>query len=369
MEKMTIDLRMINNSGIGTVIQNLLPYFVKEFDVVGIGDKSILKNFSWYNNVKIIESKAAIYSISEQVKLFLKNKESNIFLSPHYNVPVFPIKANKRFVIIHDVYHLAFSNTLSFKQKIYANFMINRAVKLSDKIFTVSEFSKSEIIKFTKAKEGDIIVAPNGIDTSKFSHSISLNDELLIQKKYNLPENYILFVGNFKPHKNLINLLFAFNKLQDELQDYKLVVVGKKEGLITKDNESEEYLISNPKLFKKVVFTNYIHPDELNVIYKKASVFVFPSLYEGFGIPPLEAMASGCPVVSSDRASLPEVCGNAAMYINPLDPEDIYKKIKLMILNKNIRRDFISKGFSQIHKFNWEITAKTYLKYLRKGSH
>lgn len=369
MERMTIDLRMINNSGIGNVIQNLLPYFISEFEITGIGNKSILQKFSWSKNIKIIESNSPIYSVSEQLDLFLKSEKSDIFISPHYNIPLLPVKAKKRFVIIHDVYHLAFRKTLSLKQKIYATFMINKAIKLSDRIFTVSEFSKSEIIKYTNAQKEELIVAPNGIDFAKFNKSVLPKDELLIRKKFNLPNKYLLFVGNLKPHKNLINLLHAFNKLNNEMPDYKLVVVGKKEGLITKDSGSEEYLNNHRGLSNKIIFTNYINYDELQIIYKNASVLVFPSLYEGFGLPPLEAMASGCPVISSDRASLPQVCGDAALYIDPLDPEDIYQKIKLMILDNNLRKTFIAKGFNQTHKFTWDRAANIYLDNFKMELH
>ena len=152
MNSLAIDVRMWNSSGIGTYIKNIVPFLVDNFNVFLLGNNNEIKNYGFYDKVKVVECNSSIYSIKEQFELFNKIPKCDIFWSPHYNVPLLPIKGKKRVVTIHDVYHLAFYNSLSLKQKLYANTLINHAMKNSDMIFTVSEFSKQEIIRYTKAE-------------------------------------------------------------------------------------------------------------------------------------------------------------------------------------------------------------------------
>ena len=286
-----IDCRMINHSGIGTYIRNLIPYFIEKYDTVLLGDPDELIGFNAKN---IISLKSKIYSIAEQIELFRKVPKCELFWSPHYNIPLLPIMSNHRVVTIHDVYHLAFYNELSRKQKIYAKLVINAAVKLSDKVITVSTFSKNEIIKYTGCKPGVIAVVYNGVDQFKKD---TFNRD--VNAVYNLPLNYILFVGNVKPHKNLKVLLKAYLLLSDELkQQYKVVIVGKRDGFLTGDEELTRWINTHPEIQADIVFTGYVANDDMDVIYQNASLFVFPSVYEGFGLPPLEAMLNNCPVIA-----------------------------------------------------------------------
>jgi glycosyltransferase involved in cell wall biosynthesis len=166
-----------------------------------------------------------------------------------------------------------------------------------------------------------------------------------------MPGKFLLFVGNVKPHKNLINLLRAYEILLQSRKDYELVIVGKKEGFITGDKEVFEFVEGNKLLNEHIIFTGHIENRELYNYYRKASVFIFPSLYEGFGLPPLEAMICGCPVIASDLTAIPEICGEAVLYINALDPADIADKINLIIDDKSLRDEFIQKGNKQVTKF------------------
>ena len=347
MIKIAIDARMINHSGIGTYMKNLLNVLIVDYHLVLLGIPSEIQKHINSDKIDIIEFNSPIYSISEQIIFPAKIPNCDIFLSPHYNIPLFPIKAKRRVVIINDANHLAFYNQLSFKQKLYSKFMMKAAVSISDKIITISEFSKSEILKYLNVDTKKISVVHFGIDPSIIESELHY-----IPSFNNIPDKFLLYVGNIKPHKNLINLLKAFEIILSSHSDYKLIIVGKKEGFITGDNEVFKMVENNRLLNDNIIFTGYIENRELYNYYKSASLFVFPSLYEGFGIPPLEAMICGCPVIASDITAIPEICGDAILYVNPFEPNDIAEKVNILIDNKNLRDEFIIKGKLQVSKFS-----------------
>lgn len=355
MAKISIDARVINNSGVGTYLQNLILNLIKNHELILLGNKKEILRFPWAERTKIINFNSPIYSISEQLLAPFKIPKSEIHLTPFYNIPILPIKAKKRLVIIHDVYHLAFNSSLSPLQRLYSKFMFYSAVNLSDHIITISEFSKSEILKYEKIDEKKISIVYFGFSFKEYSGSALSYEQL--KKKYEMNEKYILFVSNVKPHKNLYNLLQALDIILKKNIKLKLIVAGEYKNLITVDNRSVELLNNNPMLKRNVTFTGYVEKDELVSLYKNASCFVFPSLYEGFGIPPLEAMAYGCPVIASNKASIPEVCGNSVLYINPDDINDIVEKISTIISNPNIAAKLIAKGKENIKRFSEEAFA------------
>jgi glycosyltransferase involved in cell wall biosynthesis len=158
-----------------------------------------------------------------------------------------------------------------------------------------------------------------------------------------LAENYILYVGNFYPHKNLKRLVLAFRKLIRETNaDYSLVLVGG-------NNYSEE---------DKIIITGYVDDNRLNNLYRRADLYVFPSLYEGFGLPALEAMKRGVAVVSSNASCLPEILGDAAMYFNPHSIDDIAEKIKKVLFDKDLKNNLIKRGFERLRNYDWRKTAE-----------
>ncbi len=349
MVDVAIDARMINHSGIGTYIRNLVPNLVNKYNLILLGNREILTRFSWSETVRIIDCKSRIYSLKEQLEIPLKIPACDIFICPHYNVPVLPVKARKKIVIIHDVYHLAFSDQLSLLQKLYSRFLINYALTHFDKTVTISRFSESEIVKYTGINREKLTVLYPGFNFK--SATLNKDKEDLIRKKYSLPERFILFVGNIKPHKNLKNLLLAYKILLDRNIKIKMVATGKKEGFIVSDEGIKTIMNENKVLADNVLFTGYIDGDLLPGIYKMADVFVFPSFYEGFGIPPIEAMAAGTPVIVSREASLPEVCGDAALYCDASAPKDIADKIEMMLTQENLRNDLIKKGKLNVTRF------------------
>jgi glycosyltransferase involved in cell wall biosynthesis len=351
---MLFDVRMMNSSGIGSYIKALLPAICENFDTVLLTeDTATLENLPV--KCKISEFLSPIYSISEQFN-YLLLPSADLLFSPHYNVPVFHVRSKKRVVTIHDVYHLAFYHQLSSAQKFYARFMINMAVKLSDAIITVSEFSKKEIIKFTGCPEKKITVIHNGVKQNVIHTNIEST-----KVKYDLPVKYILFVGNVKPHKNLKSLLQAYLLLDPEIRTaYKIVIAGKKDGFITGDTHLTRFIESSG-LSSSIIFTGYVEDEDMDALYAEASLFVFPSLYEGFGLPPLEAMLNNCPVIVSNIASLPEICGDASLYFDPLNVQDIALKIKYVLNDAQLRQNLIQKGKNRIKKFTWERSINQHL--------
>jgi glycosyltransferase involved in cell wall biosynthesis len=347
MPTIVIDARMINHSGIGTYMKNLINALLEDYHLILLGDPPEIKKHIKSGVIEIIKFHSPIYSVSEQFIFPFKIPACDLFLSPHYNIPLLPIKAKKRIVIINDANHLAFYSQLSLKQKIYTKIMMYGSVKISDTIIAISEFSKAEILKYLSVDKDKIKVVHFGINPEM----INLELQKAIPFSLNMPEKFLLFVGNVKPHKNLINLLRAFEIFLYSRKDYKLVIVGKKEGFITGDKEVFKLVEGNRLLDEHIIFTGYIENSELYNYYRKASVFIFPSLYEGFGIPPLEAMICGCPVIASDLTAIPEICGDAVLYIRALDPSDIAEKINILINDKNLRDDLIKRGNLQISKF------------------
>lgn len=354
--KLVIDLRMINTSGIGTYLKNVIPGILEHYkEVVFLGNRSELNAFEWSKPFEIIDFNEKIYSIKEQLVYPKIIPKCDVFWCPHFNVPLFPVQAKKMITTIYDVNHLSGINTISFIRKAYAFLLYKVAVQKSHLIFTISQFSKNEIIKYTGAKEKKIHLVYCGVSQIFFNrNTVSLD--------LNLPEKYILFVGNVKPHKNLITLLKAYIELPFEIkQEYKIVIVGKKEGFITEDNAVFEFIEAN-NLLTSIFFTGYIKDSEVPEVYKKAFMFVFPSQYEGFGLPILEAIASEIPVISSNAASLKEVGGEVVLYFDPLDYKDLSQKMEKIIRNPAIRQELIEKAKPQALLFTWEKTIQLHLK-------
>jgi len=341
---------MIQHSGIGVYLKNIIPYLNNEFAITLIGNYHLLQELGFTVNkgYKIIDANIKIYSLGEQWNLPLLIPKCDIFWSPHFNIPFLPIKANKKFLTIHDAYQWMSYENLPISQKIYTK-IIGYFIKnnWANKIFTVSEFSKLELIKYLKVEKEKIEIVYGGVDSN-------FNQNYTYKK---IPEKYLLFVGNVKPHKNLLNALIAFDSVRDKYSDYKFYIVGKKEGFITGNmDELKSYI---QKLGDNVYFTGYVNDEELKNYYANANLFIFPSKYEGFGLPPLEAMKFNIPIICSNAASLPEVCGDAVLYFDPNEYEDIADKI-MQVIDHKWKPD-LNKYQAQLSKFNWESVAMKHI--------
>jgi len=351
MPTISIDARMINDSGIGRYIEEIISHLVKEEDFkVYCLCNDRLDNFEWSKKVEFVHVRSRILSISEQLELPLKIPQTDIFWSPQYNVPLLPIRAKKRIVTIPDVYHLAHIDELSLWKILYVKIVTKAAIYLSSSVITISEFSKNEILKYTNIKINKIKMIYCAVDEN-FSDNVS---GIAIECKY------ILFVGNVKPHKNLENALKAYKIFSDKYTNYKFIIVGKKEGFITGYNNIGELIKG---IEHKVVFTGHVTDNILKQYYAGANIFFFPSRYEGFGLPLLEAMKFNIPILSSYAASLKEVGGEAILYCNPNDVNDMAQKLGEVIANRN----FFSheKYAAQLSKFSWHKAALDYIKVFR----
>ncbi|WP_230492644.1 glycosyltransferase family 4 protein [Martelella alba] len=263
-------------------------------------------------------------------------KAGCIFL-PGYIPPLFS-KIPYVFTI-HDLNHIDRDENSSLLKRIFYKFIIKRGCKKAKKIFTVSEFSRKRIIDWAKIDPQKVINIGNGV-SSQFNENV-------IPKKFDFP--YILCVSNRKLHKNeeMTIKSFANAKLSS---DYKLVFTGK-------CDESLHELIIKMDLGDKIFFTGFVEQHDFPSLYKGADALIFISLYEGFGLPIIEAMACGTPVITSRCSSLPEIAGEAALLVNPLDLHEISKAISLLTYDKNLRSELIKKGLMQAKKFTWQATA------------
>lgn len=354
-DTIVVDARMINSSGIGTYLKNLLPLFKEKFNLILLGDTKKLNEFKWSKDCEIIEFDSQIYSISEQLKYPFIIPKTKLLWCPHFNTPILPVKAKKIVTTIHDVNHLALKEHYSFLKYNYAKKLYTNAVKRSSRIITVSDFSKSELLKYTSAKSKNITRIYCGVNEEFNTSKLELNKEL--------PEKFILFVGNIKSHKNIITLLKAYKVLSKK--EFKLVILGKKDGFLSQDNAVFEYIDKN-NLSKNVFFTGFLSDKQVKEVYKRASLFVFPSLYEGFGLPILEAMACGVPVISSSKASLKEVGGEACIYFDGINFSDLSLKMEAILTDKILRKEFTEKGLKRIENFSWEESAKKHIEIFKK---
>lgn len=332
---LVIDARMLGASGIGTVIRNLIPHLSKAFKTTLLTNPQLLETWNIPGNYKVIPTTSSIYSIKEQLELPSRIPRCEIFFSPHFPTPLLPIRAKKRVTTIHDCYHLDHLNDFSRKEQCYAKLMYRHSGFRST-LITDSKFSH-ERIKHHLNRDATVIYP-----------GIHLPEPLFldrVKQKYALPDEYILYLGNLKKHKNILGLIAAHKLMKHQIP---LVIFGSSEmrhHLPLSDHDN-------------VLIKGFADQDDLPALYKLAKVFAFPSLYEGFGLPPLEAMAMGCPVLASTAASLPEVCGDAAYLSDPLSPSSISKGLDYLI---NHPKEYIKRGHIRAASFSWEKASEQYI--------
>jgi glycosyltransferase involved in cell wall biosynthesis len=222
---------------------------------------------------------------------------------------------------------------------------------MASKIIAVSEFTKKEIEKYYHIPAEKIAAIHNGVDFESFNQTISTEKLEEVKRKYNLPENFILYVGTFQPRKNIPVVIEALKDL-----DIKLVLAGNRKAH-NFDKRIDETIGKN-NLGDRVIFPGWIDEEDKPALYKLARCFVFPSLYEGFGIPIIEAMAAGTPVVSSDIPCLTEVGGEGALFADPKKPQEFAKKIREILSDKNLRDSLIKKGVEIAKSYTWQKNAE-----------
>jgi glycosyltransferase involved in cell wall biosynthesis len=294
------------------VLSNIDPIFVdyKKFSPVGFVKQSFI--------LKSLETKV------------------NLFFYPHVNLP-FYIPQNT-ITTIHDLIPLTQYFGKKYKGKVYS-FLIKRAIKKSKAIITISNTVSSEIVRKFNIKEKKLKVVYEFIDDKFFNKNTPF--------KRLLDDDYILFIGNRKKHKNLSNLILAFDKIKDKV-NIKLVIAGSKD----RQKDDVDILVENLNLKKYII--EFISPsdEEILSLYKYAKLFVFPSLFEGFGLPPLEALALGCPVVASNIPVLREILGEDIACFNPYDVDDMANKIYKAITDDYYREHLLTLGKERLKIFD-----------------
>lgn len=354
--RIAIDIRKIKDYGIGTHICNLLKSLSdidkeNEYFLIGYNPAELPvlgKNFHF------VKTTAGKYSLSEHflIPVILKKIKGDIFHSPHYVTPFF--HRGLTTVTIHDVIHLLFPYYLPLRiLRYYAYFQMRRALKFSRIAFTVSESSRKDIIKFFPWAENKVKVVYNGVDERFFGKA----EKEIVEKFKRELGKYALYVGNIKPHKNIEVLIKAMKKFKERI---KLVIAGGKP-----DKKILEK-IEREGLNGVVIFKGFISFNELLALYEASTVFVFPSLYEGFGLPPLEAMAKGVPVVSSFLSSMPEILKNGPVYFDPYSEESLIEALNAVLNNEELRKEKILEGRKIAQNYRWSYSAEKYLNFWRK---
>jgi len=336
--KVVIDARVLNSNSYAGV-QNYTKY--------------ILESISDKLQLSVAKPKVKNKYLSHLWSHFvLPFKKGDVLFCPANMAPIFIPKSKKLVLTIHDLAFLTYPKSFSKIFQIYYSLLIPYNIKRADQIITISEASKKEIIDIFPQVKDKINIVVLGID-----------------KKYGIVKDLkkkkqILYVGSINERKNLIGAIESFERLPKEL-DYSLVIVGNFFDIFSLSKKMKEVLF-RAKKNNKIIFKQGLDDNALIVEYNVSRILIFPSFYEGFGLPPLEAMACGTPVITSNLSSMPEVCGDAALYVDPYNIEDITSKMEILINDKNLQKELVSKGLDKVRNFTWRKSALEHIKIFKE---
>lgn len=291
---------------------------------------------------------------------YLRQNPVDIFHT-QYIAPFWLPKNIKLVLTIHDISFSFFPKYIKKSDLFFLKTLLPRSIKRAEKIITVSQNERREIIDFYKVPAEKVDFAYNGVDYEKFTKDFSNEEKEKVRKKYGLPGNFLLYIGTLQPRKNIPVLVEALKILSDKynLLALKLVLTGNRKSH-NFDKKIDE-VIKKYSLQENVIFPGWIDEEDKPVLYKLAQCFVFPSFYEGFGIPIVEAMAAGIPVISSNASCFPEVGRNAALYADPQNAEEFSEKIRQALADENLRDDLIKRGQEIAKEYSWQKTAEKIL--------
>jgi len=361
-----VDCRLFSSkfTGIGRYTHEIVNYLIANHKgkiTLFFNDPEYSKFKITKPNVQKILVNSPHYSFAEQTKFLIALNKANadIVHFPHFNIPIF---YNKPYIVtIHDLILSFFPGnkmTRFYHRWAYQIVLKNSVIK-AKKIISVSNSTKEDIKKHLKIKASKIKTIYNGVSDSFFPvKSQSALDKTL--KKYKIKTPFLLYTGVWRSHKNLPRLIEALQILKNKNLDLSLVITGKP------DPHYPEVLntIKNLNLKNDITLTGLVGESELNHLYNAAKIYTFPSLYEGFGLPPLEAMKCLTPVVASNVSSIPEICNGNAILFNPYSPQDIADKIELLYKDTDLQADLIGRSKQYAEKFTWQKTAEETYKLL-----
>lgn len=280
----------------------------------------------------------------------------NADITHFFNYIVPPCVHGRTVVTVHDMVYKAFPETVRGRTKFMLNTGLKKSMKRADLIVTDSEFSKREILKYFPKHEKKLRVVPCGVDLERFKPTDDAEHMARVRKSLEIDGDYFLYLGTIEPRKNLERLIGAYSLFSKKNGGDvpRLVLAGGKGWLY----DSIFARVAELKLEKQVIFTKYVPSEDMNALMCGAVAFVFPSIYEGFGMPPLEAMACGVPVLSSGEASLPEVTGSCALKCNACSEESIADGLHMLASDAELRKQLSAQGLERAKQFTWEHSAE-----------
>lgn len=365
--RIAIDIRKFDDFGIGTYVRNLVHWLAKldrETEYVLVCRPQDCERVEQLGpNFRPIPDRSANYSVAEQltVPFDLARAQPDLFHAPHYVLPA--LTPCRSIVTIHDCIHLMFPEYLPGRlAHVYAQVSFWIAANRSARVLTVSEASKRDILRFFPIPSEKVDVIYNAID-DRFSEPPDPVQLDRVRERYQLHDRFLLYSGNVKPHKNVERVIDAFARLRsDGAADIKLLITGSEISRYATIRRA----VHRYNLHKHVRFLGFLTADTLAALYHLADAFVFPSLYEGFGLPPLEAMACGTPVLTSNVSSLPEVVGDAALLVDPRDPDAIAHGMHQILTDEPTRERLIARGRHRAASFSWETSVQRVLQIYRE---
>lgn len=365
--RIVLDARKLHDFGIGTYIRNLVTELGhldhdSAYVLLTKSEDAAAAAAAGPNFRSVVEASRP-YSLAEQwrVPMAVARARADLLHEPHYVLP--PLTRCRTVVTIHDCIHLRFPEYLPNRAAfVYAHAMIRLATRKADRVLTVSDASKRDILHYTGAAPEKVVVVHNGLD-ARFAAVPDAEAMDRVRQRFQLDHPFVLYVGNIKPHKNLERLIAAFASMRaDGPEGLKLVVIGDE----TSKHPGLRQAVHRHRLDKHVRFFGFQPAATLVTFYRLARAFVFPSLYEGFGLPPLEAMANETPVVTSNVSSLPEVAGDAALLVDPYDVASIADGIRRAVTDEPLRQQLIAKGRARAMAFSWTRAAADTLAVYRE---
>jgi len=364
--KIGVDARILERpmTGVGRYLSNLLkhlPEIDSENEYILLSYRPLQVSIKGIKNIGtlsvapkgILQKLVSPFWLNCILPSVLKREKIDIFFSPNNILPI--RKTNtKNIVTIHDVFQLIDPKFHSPIYRSYVSFVMNQSIKSADLVLTISESSKRDIVRLLHVPEEKVVVTYLAADERFMPRMISPIDHAHYSKKYNFPEKFILYVGVIEKRKNIDGIIRIADELRNKT-DVSIVLVGR-------PGYGGNELIEEIKKRKNMHYIGFADDDDLPYLYNLAEIFLFPSHYEGFGLPPLEAMQSGVPVVASNTSSLPEVIGDAGILLDPKESKLFAKAIISIINDENKRQLMINRGVLQAKKFDYrktvEITAR-----------
>lgn len=359
--RIAIDARGVNwykGTGIGTYTDKVLSQLLNI-------DKENYYHIYWsgedydrfsYANSKIIMTSKKHHRFFQQnyMPANLLKEKIDLYHVPQNGIGLWEKIQCKKVITVHDLIPYIMPETVGKGYLLKFLKDVPNILQSADGIITVSEWSKKDILKFFPIDEDKIFVTPLAADL-KYKPIDRQWCRYILEKKINIKKPFILYIGGFSPRKNVRSLIMAFSKVYKDLnKDYNLVIVGslKDEGKCLKE------LSQKLGIDSQVIFTGFVEEDLLPILYNGSELFVYPSFYEGFGLPPLEAMSCGTPVLTSNVSSIPEVVGDAGILIDPYDTSNLIESLANTLNNEPLKNQLSIAGLKRASRFSWQKTAK-----------